>query len=137
MTRPAPTPDPVPLPDAVDGLLAHSDLIDKTLRLRLAAYRQGHEDGRRLGYDEGYSQAEMDMAAQWRPFAREVADRLTESDQARARRAVASAESYTRRAADEHWRDFVRRAFAAPPAARTLQQQVMVEECRRARGWAA
>jgi hypothetical protein len=47
----------VPLAEAVADLLSWSSALDASLRLRLAAYRQGHEDGWRLGYDEGYTAA--------------------------------------------------------------------------------
>lgn len=67
------TGEPVPLSAVVTDLLAYSDLMDLTLRLRLAAYRQGHEDGRQLGYDEGYTAAVAESEAAWYAAAHPVA----------------------------------------------------------------
>jgi hypothetical protein len=126
----------VPSVEPPSDVLALSDERDMHERLRAAAWRDGFLAGREAAWAQGYMQAESGMATQWRPFAREVAERATETDQARASRAVAAAESYTGRAAGEHWRTFVARAFAERPDTRSLPQQVTVEEIRRARGWA-
>ena len=61
----------------VGGLLEYSDLLDGQLRQRLAAYRQGHEDGREVGYDAGYEdgiaerkRAQQDIVAALKVHAR-------------------------------------------------------------------
>jgi flagellar biosynthesis/type III secretory pathway protein FliH len=65
--------EPAPLAQAVAELLSWSDALDASLRLRLAAYRQGHEDGRQLGYDEGYTAAVAESEAAWYAAAHPVA----------------------------------------------------------------
>jgi hypothetical protein len=65
--------EPVPLAEAVAELLSWSDALAASLRLRLAAYRQGHEDGRQLGYDEGYTAAVAESEAAWYAAAHPVA----------------------------------------------------------------
>jgi hypothetical protein len=56
---------PVPLSSAVAGLLARSDLIDKTLRLRLAAYREGYQAGHERGYQSGYAACDSELRRSW------------------------------------------------------------------------
>jgi flagellar biosynthesis/type III secretory pathway protein FliH len=65
--------EPVPFREAVAELLSWSDALDRSLRLRLAAYRQGHEDGRQLGYDEGYTAAVAESERAWYALAHPVA----------------------------------------------------------------
>ncbi len=65
--------DPVPLAAVIDGLLDYSNVMDASLRLRLAAYRQGHADGRELGWREGYAAAVTEQERSWRAIAAPVA----------------------------------------------------------------
>ena len=65
--------EPAPLSAVVTDLLAYSDLMDATLRLRLAAWREGYSAGYERGVRDGRAQAEADDEAWWRELARQVA----------------------------------------------------------------
>jgi hypothetical protein len=56
-----------------EQLLALSDERDLWLWALHAAEREGFERGRTLGHDEGFAQAERDMAQRWQEVARPVA----------------------------------------------------------------
>jgi hypothetical protein len=49
----------------VTSLLAHSDLMDATLRLRLAAYREGYAYGYARGVDDGRREADAELERSW------------------------------------------------------------------------
>ena len=59
-------------PAAITGLLKLSNERDLHLRLLLAAGREAFECRRALGSDEGYAQAEEDMAGRWEEIPRPV-----------------------------------------------------------------
>ena len=67
------TDPPVPLSAVVTDLLAHSDLMDASLRLRLAAWREGYAAGYDRGAADGRAQAEAADEAWWRDLAPRVA----------------------------------------------------------------
>ena len=105
------------VPD-VAGLLAHSDLLDTTLRLKLATWHDGYQLGHDHGRTIGRVEAEADMAASWRELAGPIAhpERFTAQ---RIRAAVAGG----RRDAAEHERAFVARAYNTPDYLRTGPQR--------------
>ncbi len=56
---------PVVLGEAIAELLAWSDALDASLRLRLAAYRDGYAHGYERGVDDGRRQAEAEQERAW------------------------------------------------------------------------
>jgi hypothetical protein len=118
-----------PAPQAeVDALIEACDVHLKYERKLDAAWRDGFRAGRQVGQDEGYAQAEADMAAAWHEFARPVA-RPEAHRREVADRAVRLAEASSRRDSAEHERSFVARAFATPAHMRTDVQKATVQSC--------
>jgi hypothetical protein len=56
----------------VRDLLKISDLLDASLALRLAAYREGFQLGREHGYREGYAAAHAELEASYHQLAHNV-----------------------------------------------------------------
>jgi hypothetical protein len=63
---------PVLLSLAAQDLLETSDLLDASLALRLAAYREGFQLGREHGYWAGYAAAHAELEASYHQLARHV-----------------------------------------------------------------
>jgi hypothetical protein len=57
--------DPVPLAQAVAELVERSNLLDLSLKLRLAAWREGYSHGYERGVDDGRRQAEAEAERAW------------------------------------------------------------------------
>jgi hypothetical protein len=57
--------EPVPLAEAVAELVETSNLLDLSLKLRLAAYRKGYGHGYERGVDDGRRQAETEAERAW------------------------------------------------------------------------
>lgn len=87
---------PVPLAEAVAGLISLSDERDRYLERILRAELRGYLRGRADGFDAGYEQAERDMAAAWAEFARPMARSLVRGQGLQARRWALRGEPRTR-----------------------------------------
>src|SRR5205823_4471044 len=57
--------EPVPLGEAVAELVERSNLLDLSLKLRLAAWRDGFAHGYERGVDDGRRQAEAEGERAW------------------------------------------------------------------------
>jgi hypothetical protein len=57
--------EPVPLAEAVAELVDQSNLLDLSLKLRLAAWREGFAFGYERGVDDGRRQAEAEQERAW------------------------------------------------------------------------
>jgi hypothetical protein len=65
--------EPVVLAEAVAELVEHSNLLDLSLKLRLAAYREGFAHGYERGRDDGRRQAEAEQERAWYAVAHPIA----------------------------------------------------------------
>src|SRR6185312_4871610 len=115
----------VPDPADVTAALAEADCIGR----RAAAERAlaswfGHAQYER-GYQDGYAQAEADMARSWHEIAWPVSHGRSVIAEGYERRLSAAA-GYSRWAADHHWTEFIARAEATPPHKRTDVQRAVV-----------
>lgn len=57
--------EPVILAQAVAELVEQSNLLDLSLKLRLAAWREGYDLGYERGVDDGRRQAETEQGRAW------------------------------------------------------------------------
>jgi hypothetical protein len=110
--------------DVVVSTVTASDLLDISLTLREAAWRDGYTLGAEHGRAAGYAAAEADMAASWR----EIAEPIAHPERYAAQR-IRAAIAAERRDAAEHERSFAARARNTPEHSRTDPQRATVYLC--------
>ena len=114
-----------PAPAEVAAALAEADHIERRAAAGMALARWFGVAEYNRGYQDGYTQAEADMAESWHEIAEPVSHGRSVIAEGYERR-LAAAAGYNRWAADQHWREFIGRAESTPPRHRTDVQWAVV-----------